>query len=54
VQGVARLDPLSTELLEAMAEKYLPPEYREAYIANPFGDSAFEITPRRIITGVIG
>lgn len=54
VQGVARLDPLSAELLEAMAEKYLPPEYREAYTANPPEDSMFQITPRRIITGVIG
>lgn len=54
VQGVARLHPLSTELLNAIVEKYLPPEYRDAYIANPPEDSMFEITPRRIITGVIG
>jgi nitroimidazol reductase NimA-like FMN-containing flavoprotein (pyridoxamine 5'-phosphate oxidase superfamily) len=54
VQGVASLHPLSAELLKAMVEKYLPPEYREAYIANPPEDSMFEITPRRIITGVIG
>lgn len=54
VQGVARLHPLSAELLRVMVEKYLPPEYREAYIANPPEDSMFEITPRRMITGLIG
>ncbi|HYJ68997.1 MAG TPA: pyridoxamine 5'-phosphate oxidase family protein [Nocardioidaceae bacterium] len=54
MQGVARLHPLSAELLKTIAEKYLPPEHREAYIANPPEDSMFEITPRRITTGVIG
>jgi nitroimidazol reductase NimA-like FMN-containing flavoprotein (pyridoxamine 5'-phosphate oxidase superfamily) len=54
VQGVARLHPLSAELLKTMVDKYLPVEYREAYIANPPEDSMFDITPRRIITGVIG
>jgi hypothetical protein len=54
VQGVARLHPLSAELLRTMVDKYLPPEHREAYIANPPEDSMFEITPRRITTGVIG
>jgi nitroimidazol reductase NimA-like FMN-containing flavoprotein (pyridoxamine 5'-phosphate oxidase superfamily) len=53
VQGEARLDPLTAELLQTIAEKYLPPEHREAYIANPPEDSMFEITPRRIVTGVI-
>lgn len=54
VQGMASLQPLCTGVLKAIAEKYLPPEYRAAYIANPPEDSMFEITPRRIITGVIG
>jgi hypothetical protein len=54
VQGAADLQPLSAELLTAMTEKYLPPEYREAYIADPPEDSMFEITPRRIVTGVLG
>jgi Pyridoxamine 5'-phosphate oxidase len=54
VQGVARFHPLSAELLQAMVAKYLAPEHREAYIANPPEDSMFEITPRRIVTGVIG
>lgn len=54
VQGVARLRPLSAELLETMVEKYLPAEYRDAYVADPPEDSMFEITPRRIVTGVIG
>jgi hypothetical protein len=54
VQGVARLHPLSAGLLRTMVDKYLPSQYREAYIANPPEDSMFDITPRRIITGVIG
>lgn len=54
VQGVASLHPLSVELLTAVAEKYLPPENVAAYMADPPEDSMFEITPRRIVTGVIG
>ncbi|NIK54665.1 pyridoxamine 5'-phosphate oxidase family protein [Kribbella shirazensis] len=54
MQGVAVLRPLSTELLHAMVEKYLPPEFHEAYLAEPPEDSMFDITPRRITSGVIG
>jgi nitroimidazol reductase NimA-like FMN-containing flavoprotein (pyridoxamine 5'-phosphate oxidase superfamily) len=54
MQGSARLLPLSKELLNAMVEKYLPEEFREAYLADPPEDSMFDITPRRITTGVIG
>lgn len=54
VQGVARLRPLSTDLLHAMVDKYLPPDYREAYLASPPEDSMFDITPRRITTAIIG
>jgi hypothetical protein len=53
VQGDAQLQPLSTELLHAMVEKYLPKEFRDAYLADPPEDSMFEISPRRIVTGVI-
>jgi hypothetical protein len=54
MQGSARLLPLSKELLNAMVKKYLPEEYREAYLADPPEDSMFDINPRRITTGVIG
>ncbi|MFD7161541.1 pyridoxamine 5'-phosphate oxidase family protein [Kribbella sp. NPDC059898] len=54
VQGVARFLPLDPALLQAMVTKYLPPEARAAYLANPPEDSMFDITPRRITTGVIG
>jgi Pyridoxamine 5'-phosphate oxidase len=54
VQGVARLLPLSTDLLTTMVEKYLPEDDRAAYLANPPEDSMFDLTPRRITTGVIG
>lgn len=54
MQGSARLLPLSTGLLNAMVEKYLPEECREAYLADPPEDSMFDINPRRITTGVIG
>jgi hypothetical protein len=54
VQGSATLDPLSPDLLHAMVEKYLPPADRDAYLANPPEDAMFDITPLRIITGVIG
>lgn len=54
VQGVARFEPLSTELVETIVEKYLPQEHRAAYLASPPEDSMFEITPRRVVTGVIG
>ena len=54
MQGVARLLPLSPDLLNAMVEKYLPEEFRPAYLADPPEDSMFDITPRRITTGVIG
>ncbi|GAA3144796.1 hypothetical protein JOF29_005686 [Kribbella aluminosa] len=53
MQGVARFLPLDPALLHAMVEKYLPPEARPAYLANPPEDSMFDITPRRITTGVI-
>lgn len=54
VQGVASLRPLSLELLETLAEKYLPPAYRAEYLASPPEDSMFEIRPWRVLTGVIG
>ncbi|GAB3422256.1 pyridoxamine 5'-phosphate oxidase family protein [Flindersiella endophytica] len=54
VQGVASLGPLPSEVLETLVEKYLPEEFRADYLANPPEDSLFEITPRRIMTGVIG
>lgn len=54
VQGTATLHPLSAERLTAVAEKYLPPENVAAYLADPPEDSMFEITPRRIVTAVIG
>lgn len=54
VQGVASFRPLPSGLLETLAEKYLPPELRADYLANPPEDSTFEIEPRRIVTGVIG
>lgn len=54
MQGVARFLPLDPALLQAMVTKYLPPEARAAYLANPPEDSMFDITPRRITTGVIG
>ena len=54
MQGVARLLPLSPDLLNAMVEKYLAEEFRAAYLADPPEDSMFDITPRRITTGVIG
>ena len=54
MQGVARLLPLDPGLLNAMVEKYLPPEHRAAYLADPPEDAMFDITPRRITTGVIG
>ena len=54
LQGTAQFHPLSADLLTAMVEKYLPEEVRDAYAANPPEDSMFDITPRRITTGVIG
>jgi nitroimidazol reductase NimA-like FMN-containing flavoprotein (pyridoxamine 5'-phosphate oxidase superfamily) len=54
MQGVARFLPLDPALLNAMVEKYLPEEHRAAYLADPPEDSMFDITPRRITTGVIG
>ncbi|MGZ0149011.1 pyridoxamine 5'-phosphate oxidase family protein [Kribbella sp. WER1] len=54
MQGVARFLPLDPALLDAMVTKYLPEEARAAYLANPPEDSMFDITPRRITTGVIG
>ncbi|WP_427886086.1 pyridoxamine 5'-phosphate oxidase family protein [Kribbella sp. GL6] len=54
MQGVARFLPLDPALLQAMVTKYLPPEAQAAYLANPPEDSMFDITPRRITTGVIG
>jgi hypothetical protein len=54
VQGVADFHPLSTDLLNAMVEKYLPEQHRDDYRANPPEDSQFDLTPRRITTGVIG
>jgi hypothetical protein len=53
MQGVASLGPLDPALLQAMVEKYLQPEARATYLANPPEDSMFDITPRRITTGVI-
>ncbi|NUS00461.1 MAG: hypothetical protein HOV67_35000 [Kribbellaceae bacterium] len=54
MQGTASLHPLDPALLQAMVEKYLEPADRAAYLANPPEDSMFDITPRRITTGVIG
>jgi hypothetical protein len=54
VQGTARFQPLTPEVLRSAAEKYLPPEFVDGYVAEPPEDSMFEITPRRIVTGVIG
>ena len=54
MQGVARLLPLSAEVLRSCVEKYLPEEHRAAYIADPPEDALFDVTPRRITTGVIG
>jgi len=54
VQGAATLHPLSDALLQTMVAKYLPPEARANYLADPPEDSMFEITPRRVVTGVIG
>ncbi|WP_350279148.1 pyridoxamine 5'-phosphate oxidase family protein [Kribbella sp. HUAS MG21] len=54
MQGTAVLRPLSSELLHAMVAKYLPPEIHEAYLAEPPEDAMFDITPRRITSGVIG
>lgn len=54
MQGVAELRPLDRGLLDTMVEKYLPEEARAAYVADPPEDSMFDITPRRITTGVIG
>jgi Pyridoxamine 5'-phosphate oxidase len=54
VQGTATLHPLSPEVLRTVAEKYLPPEFVDGYVADPPEDSMFEITPRRVVTGVIG
>lgn len=54
MQGTASLHSLDPGLLQAMVEKYLRPEDRAAYLANPPEDSMFDITPRRITTGVIG
>lgn len=54
LQGEAELRPLEPALLHAMVEKYLQPDDRAAYLAAPPEDSMFDITPRRITTGVIG
>jgi nitroimidazol reductase NimA-like FMN-containing flavoprotein (pyridoxamine 5'-phosphate oxidase superfamily) len=54
LQGAAEFLPLDAGLLHAMVEKYLPEEARAAYLADPPEDSMFDITPRRITTGVIG
>ncbi|MFF0266817.1 pyridoxamine 5'-phosphate oxidase family protein [Kribbella sp. NPDC004536] len=54
MQGTATLHPLDPGLLQAMVTKYLQPEDRAAYLANPPEDAMFTITPRRITTGVIG
>ena len=54
MQGVARFLPLDADLLNATVEKYLPEEARAAYVADPPEDAMFDITPRRITTGVIG
>ncbi|MET9317228.1 pyridoxamine 5'-phosphate oxidase family protein [Kribbella sp. NPDC003505] len=54
MQGVARLLPLDPDVLHAAVEKYLPEEARAAYVADPPEDAMFDITPRRITTGVIG
>jgi nitroimidazol reductase NimA-like FMN-containing flavoprotein (pyridoxamine 5'-phosphate oxidase superfamily) len=54
VQGTATFQPLPPEVVRTVAEKYLPPDFVEAYVAEPPEDSMFEIVPRRIVTGVIG
>src|SRR5262245_11197924 len=53
VQGTATLHPLPPSVLQTVVAKYLPPADRAAYVANPPEDSVFDITPLRIVTGVI-
>ncbi len=53
VQGTATFHALPPALLQTMVDKYLPPADRAAYLANPFEDAMFDITPQRIVTGVI-
>ena len=53
VQGAATLEPLPPAVLQAVVEKYLPPPARAGYLANPPEDAMFDITPLRIVTGVI-
>ncbi|MEU8223459.1 pyridoxamine 5'-phosphate oxidase family protein [Kribbella sp. NPDC048915] len=54
VQGEAELRPLPDEVLHAVVDKYLPEEARAGYLAAPPEDAVFDITSRRITTGVIG
>ena len=53
VQGTATLHPLPPAVLQTVVDKYLPPAQRPAYLANPPEDALFDITPLRIVTGVI-
>jgi nitroimidazol reductase NimA-like FMN-containing flavoprotein (pyridoxamine 5'-phosphate oxidase superfamily) len=54
VQGEAQLGPLPDAVLHTVVAKYLPEEARPGYLAEPPEDALFDITPRRITSGVIG